>query len=69
MAQSARTGRTLPIRGQNVVRSSPLGGGGGGAGVVVDGAADSGEQGGFGEWFFQEVDLAGEGAVGVQDVR
>jgi hypothetical protein len=36
-------------------------------GAVVDGAADAGEQGGLGEWFFQEVDLIGEGAVGVQD--
>jgi hypothetical protein len=36
-------------------------------GAVVDGAADAGEQGGLGEWFLQEVDLAGEGAVGVQD--
>ena len=36
-------------------------------GAVVDGAADAGEQGGLGEWFFQEVDLAGEGTVGVQD--
>ena len=36
-------------------------------GAVVDGAADAREQGGLGEWFFQEVDLIGEGTVGVQD--
>jgi hypothetical protein len=36
-------------------------------GAVIDGAADAGEQSGFGERLFQEVDLAGEGAVGVKD--
>jgi CheY-like chemotaxis protein len=36
-------------------------------GAVVEGAADAGEQGGLGEGFFQQVDLMGEGAVGVQD--
>src|ERR1700729_313311 len=67
-ASRCLTGK-VPRRGTRAGLSPgrPSPGRGGWVGAVVDGVADAGEQGGLGEGFLQEVDLGGEGAVGIED--